>query len=203
MLAESVAPAGPAWRPGAPHTLAWVDARGRVIVRDAETGALVWRSPSSVALPRGLAWSADGRLLLVPTAGGLLLADPSANSLQRVRLPSGDRAVAAAWAPRGRRLAVVARRPNHDLSRVLVAPAAPEIANRAVFETTGRLVSPAWSPDGRRVLVRWTEADEWLLLPTAATPAAAGPGPAPGIVAISPVASRFGGAPTVRGWCCA
>jgi dipeptidyl aminopeptidase/acylaminoacyl peptidase len=207
MLASTVAPAGPAWRPGAPHTLAWVDARGRVVVRDADTGALVWRSAGPVTLPRGLAWSADGRLLLVPTAGGLLLADPRANRVRAVRLPRGDRAVAAAWAPTGRRLVVVARQAERDLSRVLVAPAAPAIPNRPVFETTGRLASPAWSPDGRHVLVRWNEADEWLLVPaapTAPTPATGAVRPAArGIVAISPVASRFGGMPTVRGWCCA
>jgi sugar lactone lactonase YvrE len=202
MLAASVAPAGPAWRPGAPHTLAWVDAGGRVVVRDADTGALTWRSSGRVALPRGLAWSADGRLLLVPTAAGLLLADPTANSLRRIRLPAGDRPVAAAWAPRGRRLAVVARRPERDLSRILVSPAAPVIADRPLFETTGRLASPAWSPDGRRVLVRWAEGDMWLLLPAVAAPDGAGAAPARGIVAIAPVARRFGGAPTVRGWCC-
>jgi WD40-like Beta Propeller Repeat len=194
MLAAAVAPAGPAWRPGAPHTLAWVDAAGHVVVRDADSGALVWRSPGAVALPRGLAWSADGRLLLVPTAGGLLLADPLANRVRAVRLPVGDRAVAAAWAPRGRRLAVVARRPASDLSRVIVARGGVEIADRPVFETTGRLASPTWSPDGRRVLVRWVEADAWLLLPAAAA--------GPQAVAISPVARRFGGTPTVRGWCC-
>ena len=47
----------------------------------------------------------------------------------------------------------------------------------------------AWSPDGYRV------AYAWLLLPAAAA--------GPQAVAISPVAQRFGGVPTVRGWCCA
>jgi hypothetical protein len=45
------------------------------------------------------------------------------------------------------------------------------------------------------VLVRWVEADAWLLLPASTA--------GPQAVAISPVARRFGGVPTVRGWCCA
>ena len=160
---------------------------------------------------RALSWSADGRLALVQSADGLRLADPGANRVSRVRLPSGYRAVAAAWAPRGRRLAIVARGGSGDLTRVLVAQGGVRIADRPVFTTTGRLASPAWSPDGSRVLVRWTDADEWLLLPAVArrppSPAgAASPAPAArarGIVAIEPVAHRFGGVPVVRGWCCA
>ena len=203
VLSASVAPAGPAWRPGDPHTLAWVDRAGRVIVRDVDSGALVWRSPSGVGAVRALSWSADGRLALVHSADGLRLADPGANRVARVRLPSGDRAVAAAWAPRGRRLAVVARGASGDLTRVLVAQGGIRIADRPVFTTTGRLTSPAWSPDGSRVLVRWTDADEWLLLPATPRRRRSGAARAPGIVAIARVARRFGGTPAVRGWCCA
>jgi dipeptidyl aminopeptidase/acylaminoacyl peptidase len=211
VLSASVAPAGPAWRPGTPHTLAWVDPAGRIVVRDVDSGALDWRSPVGVGAARALSWSADGRLALVLSADGLRLADPAANRVSRVRLPPGDRAVAAAWAPRGRRLAVVARVGSGDLTRVLVARGGVRIADRPVFTTTGRLASPAWSPDGSRVLVRWTDADEWLLLPAVArrpvAPVSAVPtspgAPARGIVAIAPVARRFGGAPVVRGWCCA
>jgi len=202
VLAGSVAPAGPAWRPGDPHTLAWVDRAGRVIVRDVDSGALVWRSPSGVGAVRALSWSADGRLALVQSADGLRLADPAANRVERVRLPAGDRAVAAAWAPRGRRLAVVARVGTGDLTRVLVARGGVRIADQPVFATTGRLAAPAWSPDGARVLVRWTDADEWLLIPATPRSGPSAAAQSPRIVAIARVARRFGGTPAVRGWCC-
>jgi Tol biopolymer transport system component len=192
-LAPRVRAATPAWRPGAPPTLAWVDAGGRVVVRDVDTGRTVWRSPARAGRARELLWSSDGRLLLVRGADGLRVADVRAGRVRRVRLAAGERAVAAAWSPRGRRLAVVVRTREGEVSRVLVGPAGPRVPERPVFATTGRLTSLAWSPDGRRVLVRWVQADEWLLLP------AAGGGR---IVAIAPVARRFGGPPTVRGWCC-
>ena len=69
MLAQPVAPAGPAWRPGAPHTLAWVDAEGRVVVRDVDSGAPCGARPAAVGAARALAWSADGqRLWRAPAA---------------------------------------------------------------------------------------------------------------------------------------
>jgi Tol biopolymer transport system component len=199
-LASRVRPATPAWRPRSPHSLAWVAADGRVVVRDVDGGRLVWRSAAPVgASARELSWSADGRLLLMRGAGLLRLADVPRDRVRGVRLPGGELAVGAAWAPRGRRLAVVARRPGAALSRVLVAPAAPRLADRPVFATTGRLGAPSWSPDGARVLVRWPEADEWLLLPAGS---AGAPGREARVVAIAPVARRFGGVPVVRGWCC-
>jgi hypothetical protein len=204
-LAAAVAPATPAWRPSDPHTLAWVGADGAVVVRNLDTSSVVWRSAPSVgAGTRELSWSADGRLLLLRGRSALRLADVPDRRVAAVRLPGGERPVASAWAPSGRRLAVVVRTPDRALSRVLVSPATPGFADRPVFATTGTLGAPVWSPDGRRVLVRWAEADQWLLLPTRnAAPPTARPGARPRVVAISPVAPRFGGTPVVRGWCCA
>jgi len=109
LLAASVVPAGPAWQPGTPHTLAWVDTSGRIVVRDVDTGGLVWRSADRLGSARALSWSADGALLLIQASDGLRLADVRTRRVERVALPAGDRPVAAAWAPAGRRLAVVAR----------------------------------------------------------------------------------------------
>ena len=192
VLAEAVRTVAPAWRPGAPHTLAWVGASGRVDVRDVDTGALVWRSSASVGAMTALAWSADGRRLLARGAGRVVVFDVTGRRSWRVRLPHGARVGAAAWAPRGNRIALALR--DGTATSVYVTPA-PLVPRRPVFTTTGTLRSLAWSPDGRRLLVRWADADQWLLLSPNAANAR--------ITAIGSISRRFGAPPTVQGWCCA
>jgi len=192
ILTRPVRAAAPAWRPGAPHTLAWIDARGRVEVRDVDTGALVWRSSAKVGAATALAWSADGHRLLARGERRILVLDVRANRVWRVRLPRGARVDAAAWAPHGDRIALALRDAGATsvyLTRSALVP------RRPVFATTGTLRSLAWSPDGRRLLVRWAEADQWLLLSPTAPNAA--------ITAIAGISRRFGAPPTVQAWCCA
>lgn len=191
VLAQPVRAVAPAWRPGAPHTLAWVGAAGRVEVRDVDTGTLVWRSPSSVGAVRALAWSADGHRLLARGDRRVVVLDVHGRRVWRMRLPARARVEAAAWAPRGDRIALALRGPAATSVSVTPSALAPR---RPVFSTTGTLRSLAWSPDGRRLLVRWAEADQWLLLaPTAGAR----------ITAIGGISRRFGAAPTVQSWCCA
>jgi WD40 repeat protein len=191
VLAQPVRAVAPAWRPGAPHTLAWVGASGRIEVRDVDSGALVWRSGASVGAVSALAWSADGHRLLARGARRVVVLDVTGKRSWRVRLPRGTRVGAAAWAPRGNRIALALR--GATATSVYVTPA-PLVPRRPVFTTTGTLRSLAWSPNGRRLLVRWADADQWLLLsPTAAN--------AP-ITAIGSISRRFGAPPTVQGWCC-
>ncbi len=193
MFASPVAPVAPAWRPGAPHTLAWVGARGHVVVADVDTGAVVWRSAGTVHGVRELSWSADGHRLLARGAQRMVVLDVHGNRIWRVRLPRGARVSGAAWAPRGDRIAVALR--TAGTTDVYVTPSA-RVPRRAVFTTTGTLASLAWSPDGRRLLVRWTQADEWLLLSPARAAASAR------VTAIGAISRRFGPAPTVQDWCC-
>ena len=190
VLAAQVRAVAPAWRPGEPHTLAWVGAGGRVEARDVDTGRVVWRSAESVGPVRELQWSADGRRLLARGERRLVILDIGANGIRRVGLPGGARVTAAAWAPRGRRLAVAMR--DGAASRVVVTASA-DLSALPAFAAPGTLTSLAWSPDASRLLVRWRESDQWLLLsPTRAR-----------VTAIAAVSRRFGAGPTVRGWCCA
>ena len=192
ILAQPVRAVAPAWRPGAPHTLAWVDARGRLEVRDVDSGALVWRSPASVGAVTALAWSADGHRLLARGDRRVVVFDVTGKRSWRVRLPHGARVGAAAWAPRGDRLALALR--GASATSVYVTRSAL-VPRRPVFTTTGTLGSLAWSPNGERLLVRWADADQWLLLSPSAANAH--------ITAIGSISRRFGAPPTVQGWCCA
>jgi dipeptidyl aminopeptidase/acylaminoacyl peptidase len=189
LLAARSGPVAPAWRPGTPHTLAWVTPRGSVEVRDVDTGLVVWRSAASLGTVRELGWSADGRRLVARGAHRLVVLDLRANRVRRVRLPIHVTVAAAAWAPRGRRLAVVLH--EGPSSHVYVTTSA-RLPRRATFATTGTLSSLAWSPDGTRLLVRWQQADQWLLVPPNASGAR--------ITAIAGISRRFGGTPSVQGW---
>ncbi len=185
--------AAPAWRPTAPHTLAWVRADGRVVVRDVDSGRTIWRSPGGHGAARELLWSADGRRLLSLEGGVVRVLDVRAGRQWRVAVPPGRRVGAAAWAPRGRRLALVVRDRRGMSSVVVASDARRRLAGRRIFVTPGLLDAVAWSPDARRLLVRAPRADQWLFLP------AAGRGRA---TAVTPVARHFGGTPRVAGWCC-
>jgi WD40-like Beta Propeller Repeat len=191
ILAQPVRAVAPAWRPGAPHTLAWVAASGRLEVRDVDSGARVWRSPARIGAVTALAWSADGHRLLARGERRVVVFDVTGKRSWRVRLPHGARVGAAAWAPRGDRIALALRRASATSVYVTRSALVPR---RPVFTTTGTLGSLAWSPNGARLLVRWADADQWLLL----SPSAAS---AP-ITAIGSISRRFGAPPTVQGWCC-
>jgi Tol biopolymer transport system component len=197
VLAARVRPAAPAWRPGEPHTLAWVGARGRVEVRDVDSGRVVWRSPASVGAVRELLWSADGGRLLARGERRLVVLDVHAGRMSRLDLPPATTVTSAAWAPRGRRLAVALRRGTAGRVAIMASAHLPA---RPTFAAPGTLTSLAWSPDASRLLVRWRESDQWLLLPTGGGRLA---GRGARIPAIGAISRRFGGGPAVQGWCCA
>ncbi|MEA2291264.1 MAG: hypothetical protein QOF17_284, partial [Solirubrobacteraceae bacterium] len=180
-LAPRAAAVAPAWRPLAAHELAYVAGGGAVVVRDADSGRVLWRRAVAGRV-RQLAWAPDGRrlLALTPTAAWVLDAH---GAVRRVAaMPAGVRAVRAAWLPSGRAFAVVRSGPGARASEAVLLPARGGGGARRVLAMPGRLTDVLASPDGRRLLLGAPDADQWLLVP------AGGSGR---ITALSGVARQF------------
>jgi len=172
-------PVAPAWRPGEPRTLASVRRGGRVEVRDVDTGTLRWRSRRLLSRrTRALSWSPDGRRLLAVAPRGLRVLDLRRERVVRLSAPPGARVTGAAFAPRGRALAVVTRGGGRS---------ALAVRGRELFSTRGRLSAPVWSPDGAWVVAGWRGAGQWVAVRAKGAPRLA--------------AVERAGAPL--GWCCA
>jgi hypothetical protein len=189
-LAGDAASVAPAWRPGHPYQLAYVSAAGRVLVRDADSGAVIWSKP----LPNGgrrLQWSSDGRRLLAVSRLSALVYDEAGRLMMRSPANAAD----VALSPDGRSLALV-RGGDVLISPVTRAPGRPT----RLFSLPGADLSAAtWSPDGQWLLVALQAADQWIFVRATGSPR---------IIAVSHIAAQFasrsrtGGFPSVDGWCC-
>jgi hypothetical protein len=173
----------PAWRPGRGYVVAY--ARGStVIVRDAVTGAELLRKGSDMR-PRKLAWSSDGKLLLVfkPYATrvydmrGRVVAqdDPSDATFDRD----------AAFVPGTHR--VLAIRAAGGGSQVFSF-----YDGRSVFRGTGVFRQLAFAPGGRWLLITWPTANQWVFVRSHPRK----------IVGAARISNQFGGYPRIVSWCC-
>jgi Tol biopolymer transport system component len=163
----------PAWRPGTSRTVAWANTRGTVTVEDADT-AKVLRTYRSGGVEH-LAWSADGRQLLIAGRRHGSIHDVATGTRSALRL-RGD-LLAAAFGPAG--LALTIRNGNRT----------EVVARRTLlFTAEGRLDDLEWSPDGRWLLVGAT-GGPWLLAR------------ASGQASVASV-RRLGAAARTHGWCC-
>jgi WD40 repeat protein len=195
-VAAGVANVAPAWRPGhpyGPYELAYVTNRGRVVVRDGDTGQLIWSTARGLHA-RSLAWSDDGEHLLAlsPTAGRVY--DGSGRLASTIALPRHVAESDGALSPDGSAVALVL-----GGNEVVVASAGSSKPGlRRVLAGSG-LREVAFSPDGRWLLVSWPAADQWVFVRAVG---------APGIAAVSRIAEQFStpggprGFPQLDGWCC-
>lgn len=193
LLAARVDDVAPAWRPRTVrHILAWASGRG-VTVADVDVGSTLALVPGAKALQ--LAWSPNGRLLLVVERNGLRLLDSRGRARKELNLPAGFVARHAAFSPDGKTVALL--REHSGLSDVrLLSVRGRGWHERAGAPVSGAFSSLEWSPDGRWLLLAWPAADQWLFVsPTRVLPVsgiarafASGTGPA-----------AF---PALGGWCC-
>ena len=190
LLATGVAHVAPAWRPGGadgPYELAYVTARGRVVVRDGDTGRIVW-STAPGPRPLELMWSDNGARLLVLSRRQARTYAVGGAVTSTIALPAA--ATDGALSPDGRSVALV-------LGRREVVVARGKSLRQALAGSGVTAVS--WSPDGRWLLVTWPAANQWVFVRVAG---------APRIEAVSRISEQFssggaGGAfPQLDGWCC-
>jgi WD40 repeat protein len=178
---QGMAPVAPAWRPSELHTVAWAATDGTVTVEDADT-AKVFKTYRGGAV-RQLAWSGDGRRLLIARRRGGTIHDLTTGDARRLPLARGEGLLAAAYAPKGNRLALAVSSDGRTEIRV---------RGDILRSVTGRLDDLEWSPDGRWLLAGWPAAGQWLIAHATGRPHE---------TAIS-IEDRFGSGARTHGWCC-
>ena len=195
LLAGAVAPVAAAWRPGHPYQLAYVSAHGSLVVRDGDTGQLIWSVAAGVAI-RELTWSPDGRLLLALSPAAVEVYDARGRLVGATPFAERAPAIAAALSPDGHTFAVVLGGSGGEVVLENLPPEKP--APRRVLAGAG-LQQLLWSPDGRWLLVSWPAANQWVFVRVVG---------APRIAAASRIAEQFatrdsrGTLPRLEGWCC-
>jgi hypothetical protein len=153
----------PAWQPVAGHRIAAIDGRGRIVLRDTDSGHVLWRAAPHGAVAQ-LAWSPDGRRLLAVTRSAIRVLDARGHVHATAPVPAGTRAAAVAWLRGGRRFALL-RTGTAGSELALVSAHAPYRARR-LLALPGPLADPVASPDGRRLIVAAPDAGQWLLVRT-------------------------------------
>lgn len=175
----------PAWRPGPRRVLAYASGRSAVVY-DLDRGTVLLRTPAIREPVRKLAWSSDGRLLLVfaPHAtrvyrNGKVVQqdDPSDATLDTDAAFVGTTPDVAAIREAGN---------GSDVFRLT--------GGRTYFSGTGVFDQLASSPDGRWLLVTWPTADQWVFVRTEGRRR---------IVGASRISVQLGASPRLAGWCCA
>jgi hypothetical protein len=173
----------PAWRPGPKRVLAYADGRSAVVY-DADRGTVLLRTPPIPEPVQKIAWSSDGRLLLVFT--------PHATRVYRSGKvvqqddPSDATIDADASFVGG----------TDDVAAIRVAGTSSNVFRltdgRTYFSGTGVFHQVASSPDGRWLLVTWPTANQWVFVRVSPRK----------IVGVARITQQFGRSAHVAGWCC-
>jgi hypothetical protein len=197
LLARRVPAAPAAWKPlAAPREQVLAFARGtRVRIVEVDSRRLLGVTPPG-PLPREIWWADRGRRLVTVDAHSVRLHTATGRLLRTIDIPLGS-VVGSAIAPRGHRLALIARAPSRSwlLLQNLDRPAAP----RRLLESRSTFEGLAWSGDGSRIVVGRPRADQWLFVP---------PDDSAGLQSVRAIRAKFqaaddpaGDFPRPAGWC--
>ena len=159
LLAAHASAVPAAWEPGRLHTLAYVS-RGAVVLRNVDTGSVVWRAPLGI-VPAALAWSTDGKLLAVRSDKRIVVVEANGRT-RRVISTLGSHFSGTAFEPGTHRLAATMRLRGRSEVRLFDIDH-PGTA-RLLFAGPGVFGGIVWSPDHRWLLVAWPTADQWVFL---------------------------------------
>jgi hypothetical protein len=218
VLAGAIAPVPPAWQPlstreeacavadgsspCAQNVLAYVDRGQGLHIVNVDTGReLIPHGGAEFGgAITGLAWSPDGRQLLVlgETFGLVLHPDGTVAT----KLLSGG--MAASFSPTGDAIAVLSHRasPNGIRSEVSVIDDLEQGGqSRRLYAPRGALTDLTWSPDGRWLLTAFPGPDQWIFIRVKG---------GHHLRAVAGITDEFdaesrgkGGFPRISGWCCA
>jgi hypothetical protein len=191
----------PAWEPetGQAHRIAFVDRLGDIELRDADTGALLWRVRPP-ARSQQLLWSPDGTRLLTAATHRLSVYDARGRLLADGTLRSADSVGSVAFAT-GNRLAIILHRPNQPADSVALLDATRQGLKRApqtLFTAPERMTGIDWSPNHRWLLTSSPSADQWIFIRIIAPTRLAAVGRIAGQFRRN--GNRAGGFPNLGGW---
>ena len=172
----------PAWRPGRGHVVAYAT-RGKAVVYDVDAGRVVLRT--APGLPQTLAWSDDGKLLLVFRPVGLRVYDLRGRVVDQDDPSDATHDADAVFAPGTHRLVIIR---NHGLASDVFTGR----GGRLLFQGSGVFRHLAFAPGGRWLLVTWPTANQWVFVRTKQRK----------IVGVSRISAQFGGFPSTASWCC-
>ena len=159
LLDRYAAAVPPAWDPARTHTVAYYSG-GAIVLRNADSGRLVWRTPIDVT-PSALSWSDDGRFLAVTSSPRSLVLDGSGHIHRSISMLNAE-LLQTVFKPGAHELAVSIRLPGRSEAR-LVDVDHPGRA-RLLFAGPGAFGDIVWSPNGRWLLLDWPSADQWLFV---------------------------------------
>jgi hypothetical protein len=159
LLDRSANDAPPAWDPARLHVLAEASG-GAVVLREADTGKVLWRRPLTIR-PSALTWSSDGSLLAVTSPRRVVVLRGD-GTIRRTITTLTDRFRSASFRPHTHDLALSVRQQGAgEISLVHVDR--PGTA-RVLFAGPGAFGDIVWAPDGSWLLVDWPSANQWLFL---------------------------------------